>query len=176
MSADATPPDADPSDAAPRDPHRLHPDHLPTPFTAAEIRVACQPGRELRLRVEEAGEVPRIHVMRYVEADDEAALQESWDESLAGEPLGEPERSRQTWRELQEHASFPAADTLVTDDAIEILGGARDCLRYTQSRDGTLRTFWFARELPGPPIRWEVRAGERLMVSIGAVSNRPAGS
>jgi hypothetical protein len=155
------------------DPHQLHPGDLPTPFTADEIRASCQPGRELRFRVEGIGQEPIIHVARYVGGDEEATLQESWDESHAGERLGEPERSRETWLELQAHASFPADSTEVADESLATPAGTFACLRYTQTVDDGIRTFWFAKDLPGQPIRWEIRAGERVVLSVVALENTP---
>ena len=153
------------------DAHVLHPGHLPTPFTADEIRQACRPGRELRMRVERAGQAPTIRVARYVGADAEAAVQESWEETLAGERLDEPERNRETWLELQDHASFPSANTAVSEETIEIPLGRFKCVRYAQTVDDGMRTFWFAFDLPGQPIRWEIRAGDRVILSVEVLEN-----
>jgi hypothetical protein len=155
------------------DPHQLHPGDLPTPFTSDEIRASCQPGRQLRFRVERMGQQPIIHVTRYVGGDEQAALQESWDESTAGERLGEPERSRETWLELQAHASFPADSTEMAEESLEIPAGTFACLRYTQTVDDGLRIFWFARDLPGQPIGWEIRAGGRVVLTVVALENTP---
>lgn len=153
--------------------HRLSPDDLPTPFTAEEIREACQPGRELRFRVERLGQEPVVHVARYVGGDAETALQESWDESPAGNRLSEPSTSHETWLELQAHASFPVASTERIDETIDIAAGSFACLRYTQAVDDGTRTFWFAKELAGQPVRWEVSSGERLILSVVLIENTP---
>ncbi|MGZ6372329.1 MAG: hypothetical protein ACXWL8_02930 [Candidatus Limnocylindria bacterium] len=155
-------------------PHQLHPGHLPTPFTAEEIRGACRPGRELRLRVERLGHEPVIHVARYVGGDEEMALQESWDESPAGDHLSEPEPSRETWLDLQAHASFPAASTERAEETIDIAAGPLACLRYTQTLEDGMRTFWFAKDLPGQPVRWEIRSGNQLVLAVVLLENTPA--
>ena len=72
------------------DPLRLQPDHLPTPFSAEEIRQGCRPGRELRLRVEQPGEDPAIYVLRFIDGDAATGVQESWDETPSRERIGEP--------------------------------------------------------------------------------------
>ncbi len=36
----------------PADPHILHPDHAPTPFTADEIRTGCPAGRTVTMAVD----------------------------------------------------------------------------------------------------------------------------
>src|SRR5438093_11793793 len=105
------------------DPHVVHPDHLPTPFTAEEIRAACGVGRTLRFRVEAAGEEPVVRVTRYVENDPDGGVQESWLETPVARPLSSPERERSTWLELQEHASFPSDVTERTEETIDIPAG-----------------------------------------------------
>ena len=156
------------------DPHRLDPAHLPTPFTADEIRAACRPGRELRLRVERFGQDPVVHVARYVDGDEERAVQESWDETLGGERLGEPETTSETWLELQAHASFPAVATEVGEETIDIPAGRFACRRYIETVEDGRRSFWFATDLPGQPVRWEIRSGDRLVLSVVLVENTPA--
>jgi hypothetical protein len=157
------------------DPHQLRDGDLPTPFTAEEIRDGNPVGSVIRLRVERLGADPVIHVSRYLSADDREAVRESWDETLDGERIGEAEQSAETWQDLQEHASFPAATSRIDEELIELPIGRLVCLRYTQSTGDGTRTFWFARDLPGQPIRWEIRSGDDLVMAVEAieVSGRP---
>lgn len=154
------------------DPHELAPDHLPTPFTAAEIREGCLPGRTLRIRIERAGEDPVIRVVRYVETDADGAVQESWAETLDGSRLSEPERERSTWLELQEHASFPVASTQRTEEELTIPAGRFASLRYTRTDPDATWRFWFARDLPGQPVRFEREAGGQIVFSATLIENR----
>ena len=157
------------------DPHQLRPDHLPTPFTAEEIRIRCQPGTTVRSLVVRAGEDPVVHVTRFVSADAEGAEQESWDEATDGTRLSEPERRRSTWLGFQEHASFPAGTTEVAEEEIEIPAGRFACIRYT-SRDGDgVSTFWFGRSVPGMPLRFEERINGVVVFSSTAIENVPGG-
>jgi hypothetical protein len=138
-----------------RDPHQLAPDHLPTPFTAAEIRAAFPAGRTIRYLVERAGQEPAVRVTRYAAVDADGAIRESWPESRDGAILGEAEQERSTWLELQQHASFPAAITERDDEAIDTPAGHFNCLRYTRTDEGGTWRFWFARESVGQPVRFE---------------------
>jgi hypothetical protein len=158
-----------------QDPHQLHPDHLPTPFTADEIRVACQPGRTLRFRIERAGEEPVIRISRYVSADPDGAVQESWAETLEGVHLSEPGSERSTWLELQEHASFPTGTTTLAEKELSIPAGQFDCLCYTRLESDSTWRFWFARDLPGQPIRFERQVGDAVVFSATLLENVPAG-
>jgi hypothetical protein len=155
------------------DPHQLRPDHLPTPFTADEIRAACQPGRMVRSLVVQPDTDPIVRVTRFVSADSQGAEQDSWEETPDGARLGEAKRRRSTWLEFQEHASFPAATTVLAKETIEIPAGRFHCLRYT-TRDGEgVQTFWFARSVPGMPLRFEERIGGELVYSSTAIENVP---
>ena len=123
------------------DPRRLHPDHAPTPFTAAEIRAGCPTGRTVTARTEAMGEPDRVDITVFVETDDEGALLES-----------NGRRHRVTWRELQNHASFPAAITTVREEVIQIPLGEMECLSYRVVSNDTESTFWFAKDRPGMPV------------------------
>jgi hypothetical protein len=155
------------------DPHQLRPDHLPTPFTADEIRVGCPPGRTVRSLVIRAGSEPHVRVTRFVSGDADGAEHESWTESPDGVRLTEPERGRSTWLEFQEHASMPAASTEIAEEEIDIPAGRFACLRYTRRDGDSVSTFWFARSAPGMPLKFEERAGGALVFSSTAIENVP---
>ncbi len=158
------------------DPHRLDPDHLPTPFTADEIRAACQAGRTLSYRIERAGQEAVIRLTRYVSGDASGAVQESWQQSADGRRLSEPEHERSTWAELQRHASFPAATTRRDEEEIDIPAGRFACLRYVRvDEKGTWR-FWFARGLPGQPVRFEQQLRGKTVFSATLLENVPGGA
>jgi hypothetical protein len=153
------------------DPHVLGPGRAPTPFTADEIRGACPPGRTIRLRVDVVGETPFHRVNRFVECDQAGATMERARLSLDGVPLGEPEVNRVTWRDLQAHASFPADDTMIESERIVTAIGELDCLRYTV-RDGVAEeVFWFAKDLPGMPIRYLSRTGGQIVMTVSVLDN-----
>jgi hypothetical protein len=116
------------------DPHLLRPDHRPTPFTADEIRLGCQPGRTIRMLVIQPGEEPVVRVTRFASGDAEGAEQEHWQETPDGARLTETERRRSTWLGFQGHASFPADTTEIDEETIDIPAGRFECLRYTTER------------------------------------------
>jgi hypothetical protein len=156
------------------DPYRLRPDHLPTPFTADEIRVGCQPGRTVRALVVESGREPYVHVTRFVSVDAEGAEQESWTETPDGARLTEPKRRRSTWLDFQGHASMPAATTTIEEETIEIPAGRFECLRYTRLEADSVSTFWFAKSAPGMPLKFDERTNDgELVYSSTALENVP---
>jgi hypothetical protein len=155
------------------DPHRLRPDHLPTPFSADEIRAGCPPGRTVRSLVVEAGAQPHIRITRFVSGDAEGAEQESWTETPDGLRLTEPQRRRSTWLDFQGHASMPAATTEIAEEEIDIPAGRFACLRYTRRDGDEVDTFWFATGAPGMPLKFEERVGGQLVFSSTAIENIP---
>lgn len=123
------------------DPRVLHPGHAPTPFTAEQIRAGSPPGRMVTARTEAAGEPDRVDVTLFLETDEDGAMLES-----------NGEKHRVTWRELQGHASYPAAITTIGEDVIDIPLGRMECLSYRVAADDTASTFWFAKDRPGMPV------------------------
>jgi hypothetical protein len=132
---------------------------LPTPFTADEIRSGCPDGRTVRTRDESGA----VSVSRFLDGDGDGATLESWVEDSDGTVVADPVRSRVTWRELQQHAAFPAAATTVREETISTPLGELACLRYDV---GDL-TFWFDRSRPGMPVRHGSAGSLRTIVSDG---------
>jgi hypothetical protein len=156
----------------PGDPHVLELGRAPTPFTADEIRRGCPTGRTIRLRVDVRGESSFVRVNRFLDCDASGATMERTRLSLGGDPLGEPEAVRVTWRDLQGHASFPADRTTIEPMRIDTAIGELDCLRYTVRDGSTEEVFWFARELPGMPIQYLTREAGDVVTTVAVVDNR----
>jgi hypothetical protein len=150
----------------PVDPHVLNPQHLPTPFTADEIRDGCPAGRVIHLVVEDGDEKPYRRVNRFLSTDADGADQDAMIVDGDGAPLGAVRVFRTTWKELQGHASFPAADTTIDEETIETPLGRLDCLRYATSEGATEHVFWFARNRPGMPVKYmTLQRGTPMSVS-----------
>jgi hypothetical protein len=153
------------------DPHVLHSDHAPTPFTAAEIRRGCPAGRCMRLRVAADGAEPYERTIRFTEADEDGAVQEFQRRTADDAPDGEAVVHRSTWLELQEHASFPAELATIEPAELVLPFGRFDCQLYTVRTDVGLDRFWFARDLPGMPARYESLRDDRVVASTVMIVN-----
>ena len=145
------------------DPRQLEPDHLPTPFTAAEIRDASPPGKTVHVLVEEDGEEPYMTVTRYISCDAEGAIRHAWQETPGGVRLSEPQEFQSAWLDLQAHASFPAATTSRDEVELDTPLGRLNCLRYARRDGDDVHTFWFSRDLPGMPVRIESATNGRVV-------------
>ena len=147
----------------PPDANRIRPDHLPTPFSAADIRTGCPLGRAIRLRSEAPGVEPTFRQIRFVEVDADGAVQEFQPTNAAGRPVGEPTRDRSSWLDLQQHASQPASATVIDEVDLALPFGTESCWRYTVSADEERVTFWFAKGRAGMPVQVEKRVGGELV-------------
>jgi hypothetical protein len=163
----------------PPEAHRLQPDHLPTPFSAAQIRDGCPVGRTIRIREESPGAEPSYRRIRFIEADADSALQEFQATDPDWRPIGDPVERRSTWLDLQRHASQPAQGTSVDEEGLGLPFGTFACWRYTVQTPGSEIRFWFAKELPGMPVQIEERVDgvvtERSLMIANDVAELGAG-
>lgn len=147
----------------PPDANRTRPDHLPTPFSAAEIRAGCPLGRSIQVRSETPGGEPTFRRIRFVEVDADGAVQEFQSTDAEGRPIGEPTHGRASWLELQQHASQPASATVIDEVELASPLGTEACWRYTVVGDDERVTFWFAKSRAGMPVQVERHAGGGLV-------------
>ena len=147
----------------PPDANRIQPDHLPTPFSAADIRAGCPLGRTILLQSQAPGSEPTFRQIRFVDVDDEGAVQEFQSTDAGGHTLGEPTRHRSSWIDLQRHASQPASATVIDEVELALPFGTEPCWRYTVNVGDERATFWFAKGRPGMPVQVEKRVGGELV-------------
>ncbi|HSM37931.1 MAG TPA: hypothetical protein VK838_01275 [Candidatus Limnocylindrales bacterium] len=125
----------------------------------------------MRLRVEpEVGE-PYERSITFVETDADGAVQEVRRFDPAGRQVGEPETHRSSWRELQEHASYPTDVTSIRATALDLPFGRFECMLYMVQTDDGEDHFWFARDLPGMPVRYESHRAGSVTSSTVMLSN-----
>jgi hypothetical protein len=157
--------------ALPPESHRLRPDHLPTPFSAAQIRAGCPAGRTILIREEEPGQEPSFRRIVFGEGDADSSVQELQATDANGEPLGEPSSGRAAWLDLQRHASQPADATTVAEVRLALPFGDFDCWLYTVRSPGAELRFWFAKPLPGMPVQIEQWVGGALTGRTVMIAN-----
>jgi hypothetical protein len=111
----------------PPDENRTRPDHLPTPFSAKDIRAGCPLGRTIQLQSEAPGGEPTFSQIRFVEVVADGAVQEFQSTDAGGFPIGEPTRHRSSWFDLQQHASQPASATVIGEVDLALPFGTEAC-------------------------------------------------
>jgi hypothetical protein len=153
--------------------NRLQPEHLPTPFSAAQIRTACPAGRVIIFRIEQAGKEPFLQISTFAAATETDVRITAHMETPAGTPLGEPREMRSPWRDLQAHASFPAAVTTVSEETVSVPAGTFRCWIFTvQTAPDTVQCLAFAQDLPGPPIRMTITRAGAEVFNLVLLENR----
>ena len=147
----------------PPDANRIQPHHLPTPFSAADIRAGCPVGRTIRVQSEAPGGELTVRQIRFVEVDADGAVQEFQVTDAGGRSIGEPTRHRSSWLDLQHHASQPASATTIDEVDLTLPFGTEACWRYTVSAGEGSVTFWFAKGRAGMPVQVEERLDGELV-------------
>jgi hypothetical protein len=148
----------------------------PVPFPPGSLARGLSAGTTMTYRVETAGESPFLQTTEFVEVDAEGTAMRETQTELDGAPRGEPRTARARWSELESHAHFPRPKTTITTAAIEVPAGRFAGYRYEIRGEGTARTrLWFARELPGPPVRVIREVDGRPVLEMTLVATeRPA--
>lgn len=149
---------------------RIRATHLPTPFSAEEIRAASPNGHTVDTVTEELGTVSARRRTTFLDNDASGATMRMVALDAAGHEVGDAVSRRAAWTDLQGHASFPADETTRVQEQVDTPLGLLDSLRYEVRRGEELMTFWFALEHPGMPILMAVaRAGD--LVSMTTVTS-----
>ena len=159
-----------------KDERKLKPDHLPTPYTAAEIRAASLDGRASTYLIEVPGQEAVRQTLRFLKPDAKGVTFEYSRTKQDGTPLGPAASSRATWKELQAHASYPQKSTKVTDARMKTPAGDYACRLYTQTEKAkgktTVQRFYFATKLPGPPVKAVIEQDGKAVYTMTLVEHK----
>jgi len=149
---------ADPPPATPLPPEipemeqeKAQPEQIPAPFTPEQIREAMPKGRILIWQVTNEGKVnqQRWFVRAADEREVTLVIQDYSDVAKTMEPESVLTAK---WSDLRDHAVFPPGSTVRTEETVDLLG-QHDCFVYTVTDDVGVSNYWFAKDMPGPPIR-----------------------
>lgn len=137
------------------------------PFSAKQIHEFTKPGRKYIFRVEETGQPALFNVIEFVTVTDEGAMMRQATLDADKRPVGEQEPDEQvTWEDLVLHASFPKAQTTVTEAEVTVPAGKFKCIVFTVREPEVTTVYTFAKDLPGAPIKVEAREGEKVVLSM----------
>lgn len=151
----------------------------PFPYTAAEIRDANPPGT-VRIYRMESRDTSFLQKMSFLSLSEEGRARILTERTTEqGVPLAGAETTEADWVELRDHASFPAAQTVRSEERIQVPAGTFDCWLYTiHSTDrGVTATarFWFAHDEPGPPVCMETEQGGEIVQRMTLIEVRRGG-
>lgn len=154
--------------------------NLPTPYTAAQIQESCAPGTVVVFRVETPGGPAMLQSTEFVGDDGENATFVARSTDAAGGPLGEPREATAPWSALRDHASFPASAATREPTRCTTALGTFDGWLYVhtervEGQPDQVHRFWFAHDLPGPPLLVETSVGGEVVMRMEMVE-RTGGS
>jgi len=144
----------------------------PYPYSVYQIRAGCPYGRSVEYRIEKAGETPTVERWSFAPVDGETVNVTTETFDAVGNSAGPPKTSSAKWTELHEHARFPQAATTIQDETVSLPAGTFDCMHYTVTKGDVVSSFWFARSLPGPPVKMEVTKGGKTVMTMTMQANR----
>jgi hypothetical protein len=147
-------------------------DAAPYPFTSSEIRGGCPQGRVVEYRFEKEGAPSRGERWAFAPIGDDRVAITTTPLDAEGSPAGAPETETAKWTELHEHARFPRAATTIAEESVTVPAGTFAALRYSVAGGKDAKTVWFAKSLPGPPIKMQVEHGPQIVLTMTMQSNR----
>ena len=134
------------------DPRKLKPDHAPTPFTADQIWEATPAGRRTTLKMQRSVGPAMMQTFHFKTSDVAGTVIETLRHAEGKPPPARGSQGHSTWRALQQHASYPASATKITEEVVETPLGKFACFVYTVTAGENVNRICFAKALPGPPV------------------------
>lgn len=147
------------------------------PFTVAEIREGCPPGRKMVFRISEKDKPDVLHTIEFVKSDATGTDFRTTDADAAGKVVKSAD-NHATWEELRSHAEFPKDKTAITHRTTVHPLGTLEVLVYKvtegEGADAEVTTYHFAKKIPGPPITYFTeKNGVRLRSSTMETNAMP---
>ena len=138
-------------------------DIAPQLFTVEQLRAGNPQGRIIEFRMEADGKPTTIEHWEFTAVDAENATIHAITRDESGTVLAD-ETGTSTWTELHKHGQFPAAATTIEDNVqITVPAGTFTARLYTVKAGDTTRQFWFATELPGPPVQFTTEQAGKVV-------------
>lgn len=143
----------------------------PRPFTAEQIRAGMPAGERIRYRMERLGQPPTEEEWTVTAATPERCTIRSMVYDPTGKLVEDQGEETSTWEQLMAHATFPSRSTERTEGEIEVPAGKYPAWLYTVTEPGKggaveVRRYAFAKDMPGPPVKFTISAGEQELFSM----------
>lgn len=135
---------------------------LETPYTAEQLKKACTAERTLTYKQTADGK-SRTLTLRFEKPDDKGCLLVATATPEPGEGEKEEEKDQATWEDLRDHAKFEKSKATRSEGKVTVPAGTMDCFIYTVREDTIVTTLWFSKENAGPPVKEEVKEGEKVI-------------
>jgi hypothetical protein len=142
------------------------------PYTAAELARAHPVDTYTLYRIRAQGQPVMLKRTLWTRSDEQGCGMENFDWAEDAPQEVVQHSGSATWTELKDHASFPAALTDISSDSIQVEAGKFECWLYRfeepaspgaegapEPGPAALNLFWFAKDSPGSPVRYQVHVG-----------------
>lgn len=138
-------------------------DIAPSLFTVEQLRAGNPPGRVIEYRAEAEGKPAKLEYLEFVAATPDEATIHSITKDETGAVLAD-QSSTAKWIDLHKHGQFPAAATTIEDNVeLTVPAGTFKTRLYTVKDGDTTKRYWFAVDLPGPPIQFTTERAGKLV-------------
>ena len=144
----------------------------PYPYSVYDIRAGCPLGRLIEYRIEKAGAPVRVEQWAFSPLDNDTVKVTTTAFDAEGKPDGAPTTESAKWTDLHEHARFPQSATQISNESLALPAGTFDVMKYVVTKGTEVKTYWFARSLPGPPVKVEVVKDGKTVMTMTMQANR----
>jgi hypothetical protein len=127
----------------------------PIPYTVEQLRSNHPSGVHVDMQTLVGGVVTESSRTEFLDSDALAVTLRMTRYDGAGAALGQPVEQRVTWVDLRGHAHFPAAATQLGHAVVRVPAGEYEAWVYSVhagDEAGTVTTYHFAVDEPGPPV------------------------
>jgi hypothetical protein len=148
------------------------PELLPAPFDAVALQAGLPVGATFDYALTLAGLTPSQERWEVVAATDAGVTIRTTALDAGGAPIGPGSEEPHTWTELESHARFPAAFTVVQESELRSPLGALPVRIYVVEPPGDeakADIYYFAPSMPGPPVKLETEANGEIVFTMEMV-------
>jgi len=127
----------------------------PVPYTPEQLRRNHPSGVHIDMQTLVGGQVTESSRTEFLDSDALAVTLRMTRFDATGAALGQPVEQRVTWVDLRGHAHFPAAATELGHAVVRVPAGEFEAWVYSVhagDEAGTVTTYHFAVDEPGPPV------------------------
>ena len=125
----------------------------PPPSPAEQIRAAPPAGRVYVFLVKDGDGPQHRRRIEFVAPNESSVTMRVTNQDLFGRDQGAPQDETVTWDELVSHARYPLDQVTISEERVTVRAGSYDAKLYTvKGPDGVTRA-WFAKSLPGAPVK-----------------------
>lgn len=150
------------------------PDLLPHPFTAEQLKQGLAEGTTLSFRMKTADAGQGTVTWRITKTTEQRVTIDYTLEE-GGEIPAPPPSETYPWVQLVDHASYPSAFSTRARESVTTSVGTFDAwvyeVRPPEADPPVVERLWFVDELPGPPVKHEVRSEGQLVHQMDLVAD-----